>query len=129
MANAEEHGLVQQEAVGSRKGHSDHEIALNRRLATDISRQQNKTLGVVSVDAAQCYDCIAHALGSIACQRLGAPPFFLLTMLTCIQKMHFHLRTAYGDSDSFLGAHRDQGNVPFRGYAKVTAEAQPFGMQ
>jgi hypothetical protein len=74
MANAEEHGLVQQEAVGSRKGHSTHEIALNRRLATDISRLQNKTLGVASLDAAQCYDCITHTPGSIACQRLGAPP-------------------------------------------------------
>jgi hypothetical protein len=27
MANAEEHGLVQQEVVGGRKGHSAHEIA------------------------------------------------------------------------------------------------------
>lgn len=59
-----------------------------------------RTLGVTSINAESCYDRISHLAASLACQRWGVPPPAMVTMLTAIQLMHFHLRTAYGDSES-----------------------------
>jgi hypothetical protein len=52
MQNAEQNGLTVPEALGSRKNHDAKELAHNRRLQADISRQQVRPLAVASVDAA-----------------------------------------------------------------------------
>jgi hypothetical protein len=103
MNNAEELGLVVPEALGSRKAHNSLELALDCCLTIDLSRLKLEPIAVTSVDAAQCYNCITHPPGSLACQRLGTPPLFLSCMLRCIQLMRFHLRTAYGDSEEYFG--------------------------
>ena len=124
MKNAEAKKWTVKEALGSRKNHDARELALNRRLMADISRQQVRPLAVASVDAAQCYDSIAHPAGSLACQRLGAPPLFLSCMLLCIQLMKFHLRTAYGDSDSHFNSR--PGENPLQGICQGNGGGPPF---
>lgn len=124
MRNAEAHNNTVPEALGSRKHHNAKELALNRRLIADISRQQVRPLAVASVDAAQCYDCIAHPVGSLACQRLGVPPMFLSCMLATIQCMNFHLRTAYGDSTSSFGS--TPGQLPLQGILQGNGAGPAF---
>jgi hypothetical protein len=76
---------------------------INCHLTINLSRLKLEPIAVTSVDAAQCYDCIAHPPRFLACQQLGAPPLFLSCMLRCIQLMCFHLRMAYGDSEEYFG--------------------------
>ena len=124
MNNAEATNQTVPEALGSRKAHNSKELALNRRLAADIARQQIRPLAVASVDAAQCYDSIAHTPGSLACQRLGAPPLFLSCMLVTIQLMKFYLRTAFGDLDLFFGGGRH--GLPFQGICQGNGGGPAF---
>jgi hypothetical protein len=124
MRNAEAHNLTVPEALGSRKHHDAKELALNRRLLADISRQQVRPLAIASVDAAQCYDSIAHLPGSLACQRLGAPPLFMSCMLLTIQLMKFHIRTAYGDSDSYFSS--TPGRLPLQGICQGNGAGPSF---
>jgi len=113
MRSAEANGLTHQETLGSRKFHDARELALNRRLLTDISRQQLIPLAVSSVDAEECYDRQAHTPGSLCCQRLGAPALPLMSMLLTIQAMRFHLRMGFGDSVRSFGGTTPA--LPFQG--------------
>ena len=71
------------------------------------------SIAVASVDASQCYDRIQHTIASLCLQAWGVPLLPIMTLLFTVQQMHFHLRTAHGDSDySFTGAHRQN---PFQG--------------
>ena len=53
---------------------------------------------ISSVDAANCYDGIAHAITSLVFHDFGVPEKAIETMLTAIEEMKYFLRTAYGDS-------------------------------
>eukprot|EP00804_Cyclotella_cryptica_P028926 CCRYP_008483-RA/>CCRYP_008483-RA protein AED:0.51 eAED:0.51 QI:0/-1/0/1/-1/1/1/0/135 len=53
---------------------------------------------LASVDAANCYDRVAHAVASLVFRAMGAKLPMTLSMLTAIQQMQFFLRTAFGDS-------------------------------
>jgi hypothetical protein len=55
----------------------------------------------VSVDADNCYDCIAHPMASMVFQSFGVPTPAIESMLTTIQNMKFSLRTGYGDSATY----------------------------
>ena len=46
-------------------------------------------MGLASIDAANCYDSIAHAIGSLICQSLGVPLEAVAPMLFAIQDMKF----------------------------------------
>ena len=56
------------------------------------------------MDAANCYDRIAHAIASMVFQSFGVPQNAITFMLSAIQEMKFFLRTAYGDSEGFAGS-------------------------
>jgi hypothetical protein len=47
-------------------------------------------------------------------------------MLTCIQNMHFHLRTAYGDSDSFFGGTPRPNERPLQGICQGNGGGPDF---
>ena len=70
----------------------------------DIVRQCRKPAGIASVDAANCYDSIAHAIASLIFQACGVPVEGVKTMLTAVQEMKYFLRTAYGDSKNCRGS-------------------------
>ena len=77
---------------------------LSKVLFYDISRQLRAPAGLASVDAANCYDRVAHAVVSLVFRAVGAQLPMTLTMLTAIQQMQFFLRTSFGDSDRAVGA-------------------------
>ena len=60
--------------------------------------------GLSSVDAANCYDNVAHALAALNFRAFGAPNEAVHVMLKTIQEMKHVLRTAYGDSKRFRGS-------------------------
>ena len=73
-------------------------------LFYDIVRQ-SRLLAVISlVDAANCYDSVAHAMAYLIFQAMGVPVEGAEAMLEAIQDMKYFLRTAYSDSTSFANS-------------------------
>ena len=72
-------------------------------LEADVSRQMKQRMGIVSADAANCYDRIHHAIIALVflafCVNNGA----IFAMLRSIQLMKFFLRTGWGESLRFIG--------------------------
>ena len=77
---------------------------LAKVLFYDISRQLRAPAALASVDAANCYDRVAHAIASLVFRAMGARLPMTLSMLTAIQQMQFFLRTAFGDSKNAVGS-------------------------
>ena len=71
---------------------------LAKVLFYDIVRQLRVSSGISSVDAANCYDSIAHAITSLVFQAFEVPEKAIETMLTEIEEMKYFLHTAYLDS-------------------------------
>jgi hypothetical protein len=75
------------------------------------------TAAISSVDAANCYDSIAHAIASLIFQACGVPVEGVEAMLLAIQDMKYFLRTA---SRNFRGSKIEikyQGLCPGNGAA------------
>ena len=119
MDSVRSNGLMQDE-IFSEKGRTSDDGALEKVLIFDISRQGRITMGLASIDAANCYDSIAHAIGSLVCQSLGVPLEAVQSMLSAIQNMKFFLRTAYGDSKNCVGS---TVSVKFQGYCQGSGAA------
>ena len=66
----------------------------------DIARQTRLSAGLSSVDTAQCYASVAHAIALLVFQAFGVPEEAVHSMLTTLEEMKCFLRTAYGDSKS-----------------------------
>merc|ERR1712194_332832 len=64
MKLARKNGLVPEE-IYSEKGKTLEDTILQHVLVYDIARQLRRPLLVASVDAAQCYDKIAHVVASL----------------------------------------------------------------
>ena len=109
---AEDKKLLPDECYGSRAGRKAVDLALNRRLYADISRQRRVPMAIASVDATSCYDRIVHAIASICCQRWGVQVWAVMSMFLTIQNIQFHLRTAFGDTENYYGGTTDR---PFQG--------------
>ena len=60
--------------------------------------------GLSSIDAANCYNSIAHAIASLGFQAFGVPGEAVESMLTAIEEMKYFLQTAYADSCDFAGS-------------------------
>ena len=56
------------------------------------------------MDAANCYDSVAHVIASLVFQSLGVPKQAVVSMLETIEEMEYFLRTTYGDSENFRGS-------------------------
>lgn len=95
------HGLIAGEQYGSRPMHTANDQALNKRLQFDLWRCQRTTAALCSNDARRCYDRIVHSVASMAMRRMGVGKQATQTMLKAIQQLRHHIRTAYGDSDTF----------------------------
>ena len=66
------HGLMADE-VFSEQGRTAEDGALAKVLFYDIVRQFRLPAGISSVDAANCYDSIAHAIASLIFLAMGVP--------------------------------------------------------
>lgn len=112
MHCAERNHNLPQEQYGSRKGKKAILHAVNKRLLYDIIHLQRRTAILCSNDAKSCYDRIIHSVASMALQRLGLPPQPSKCMLTTIQDLEHHIRTAYGTSSSSM---TNWSTIPFQG--------------
>jgi hypothetical protein len=112
VKEATKRGRIHRNADGSRKHRQAIETSLNTKLVCDIHRQKRLPGANASVDASQCYDRMVHSFVSLMCQSIGMPRATIISMLTTIQEMQFHLRTAYGDSQSHYGGKQQ---IPFQG--------------
>jgi hypothetical protein len=91
------------EEIFSEVGRTAEDGALSKTLFYDIVRQGRLTAAISSVDAANCYDSVAHAIASLIFQACGVPVEGVEAMLSAIQDMKYFLRTAFGDSQNFRG--------------------------
>jgi len=103
MDNVRKHGYMPEE-IYSEQGKTADDGTLAKVLFYDIVRQSRLSAGLASIDAANCYDSIAHAIASLVFQAFGVPEGAVESMLTAIQEMKYFLRTAYGDSTDFVGS-------------------------
>ena len=99
--------------------------SLAKVLVYDIGRQLQVCFALSSVDAAQCYDSIAHAIASLVFQSFGVPEAAIQPMLETIQDMKFFLQTAFGDSKDFAGSSIE---VTFQGLCQGNGAA-PAGWE
>ena len=119
MNNVRDHNLMCDE-IYSEKGRMADDGGLAKVLFNDIVRQSRLPACIASVDAAQCYDSIAHAIASLVFQAFGVPDGAIKAMLTAIQEMKYFLRTAFGDSKDFAGSSLE---VKFQGLCQGNGAA------
>ena len=115
------HGLVPEE-IYSEKGKTAEDGVLHQVLAYDIARQRRAPLIVASVDAAQCYDRIAHAVAALTLRASKVPESSVKCMLQPIRDMEFYILTAFGELDTFAGGagNPKQGACQGNGAAPAT---------
>ena len=92
------------EEIFSEQGKTADDGSLAKILIYDTVRQSRCTAALSSIDAANCYDSITHAIASLVFQSFGVPVNAVESMLTTIQEMRYFLRTAYGDSKDYKGS-------------------------
>ena len=93
---------------------------LAKVLYYNICRQSRLSAALCSIDVANCYDSIAHAIASIIFQALGVPIGAIESMLETIENMKYFLRTAYGDSKRCAGS---RIRVKFQGMCQGSGAA------
>jgi hypothetical protein len=103
LHNTRKYNLMPDEIFSEKQRMADDGI-LSKVLFYDISRQLRAPAALASVDAANCYDRVAHAIASLVFRAFGTPLPATLSMLTAIQQMQFFLRTSFGDSKNAVGA-------------------------
>ena len=72
-------------------------------LQSDISRQFRLAMGIISADAANCYDRINHVIMALLFLAIGVPTGAIAAMLMSIQLMKFYLRAGWGESTRCIG--------------------------
>ncbi|HSN22990.1 MAG TPA: hypothetical protein VLS45_02270, partial [Methylomicrobium sp.] len=103
MDQIRKHNLMPEE-IFSEVGKTAEDGGLAKVLFYDIVRQCRLAAAISSIDAANCYDSIAHAIASLIFQACGVPVEGVEAMLTAIQEMRYFLRTAFGDSKHYRGS-------------------------
>ena len=98
-----EYGLMPDE-IYSEQGKMADDGSLAKILFYDIVRQSQVSAAIASIDAANCYDSIAHTVVSMVFDAFGVSTTAIETMLATIQNMKYFLRTAYGDSNEYAGS-------------------------
>ena len=118
---ARAHNLVPDE-IYSEKGRTAEDAILHQVLAYDIARQKRAPFIVASVDAAQCYDRIAHAMAALTLRASKVPDSSVHCMLKPIREMEFYIRTAFGESSTYVGGKElvKQGGCQGNGAAPPT---------
>ena len=106
--------------IYSEKGKTADDGSLAKVLFYDIVRQGRVAVGLRSIDAANCYDSIAHAIASLVFQAFGVPDKAIESMLKALEDMKYFLRTAYGDSKRAVGSRLE---VKFQGLCQGNGAA------
>merc|ERR1711884_401283 len=101
MDLARRHSIVPEE-IFSEKERTAEDAVLAQVLAYDIARQKRAPFIVASVDAAQCYDRIAHSIAVLLLRASKVPESSIRCMLKPLCEMEFFICTAVGESDLYV---------------------------
>ena len=112
MESVENRQGFPEELGGSRKRHEAVDIALNRKITSDIMRQSRRPGAISGVDAASCYDRIVHSIVILIARQEGLSLLPLLALFGTIQKMTYFVRTGHGESEGHYGGPQE---IPFQG--------------
>ncbi len=102
MKNVRDHRLMPEEIYSGKNQMADNGT-LPKMLFYDVTHQARVPAAIVSVDASNCYDRIAHARASLVFQAFGVPESPTSLMLSAIENMKKFLRTDFGDLTDFAG--------------------------
>ena len=109
LNNARKHEYAPEE-IYSEKNKTADDGTLAKVLFFAIARQTSITRMQGSVDAANCYNSVAHVIVSLVFQSFAVSKEAVLLMPETIEEMKYFLRTVYGDFKNFrvviLGAHK-----------------------
>ena len=103
MDNVRKYGFMPEE-IYSKKGKTADDGSLAKVLFYDIVHQSRVVAGLSSINAANCYNSIAHAIASLVFKAFGVPEEAIKSLLTVIKEMKYFMRTAYGDSKGCAGS-------------------------
>ena len=123
MREVENRRVIPEELAGSRKFHEAVEVALNRKLTSDVMSQLRRPGTITGVDAASCYDRIVHSIIILIARHVRLNLIPLLAFFGVIQHMKYYVRTGYGESTTMYGVTR---NVPFQGTCQVNGESPTY---
>ena len=102
LENARKYGFIPEE-VYSEYGKTADDGTLAKVLFEDFVRQTRLAAGIASVDAANCYDRVAHTIASLIFQAYGVPEEAVQSILSTTEEMKYYLRTAYRYSKNYRG--------------------------
>ena len=123
MKLVRENGLVPEE-IYSEKWKTAEDAILQQVLLFDIVRQLRRPLLVAYVDAAQCYDRIAHATAALTLQAYKVRQTSVASMLTPIKLSEYYLRTGFGESKTYSGGAEDPKQGAYQGNTATPATWQ-----
>ena len=84
LENARKYGFIPEEVYRER-GKTADDGTLAKVLFQDVVRQTRLTAGPASVDAANCYDSVVHAIASLVFKAYGVPEEAVQSMLSTIE--------------------------------------------
>ena len=90
LENARRYGFMPEEIYSERNKTAD-DGTLAKVIFLNIVRQTRLSAGLSLVDAAQCYNSVAHAIASLVFQAFGVPEEAVHSMLTTIEEMKYFL--------------------------------------
>ena len=107
LNNARTFGQIPEEQY-ARKGGKAIDAVLHKVLIFDYLRLLRRPGICFASDLMNNYDHMSHSVGSLAMQALGVPMSAIRCLTKSIQDMQHHVRTTYGDSDSFYAGSEEE---------------------
>ena len=107
----------------ARKGGKSIDAVLHKVLVYDYMRMSRTPGLCFSSDLMNNYDRMCHSVGSLAMRSLGVPICALKCLTRTLQGMRHHIRTAYGDSDTFYSG---EPTAPLQGGGQGNPAAPPM---
>ena len=89
------------------QGRNTTDAVIMKQLFYDYATILHVDAAVCSVDAANCYDSVHHAIASLSCQSLGLALSCCLLMLRTMQSITFYIKTGFGVSPNGFGGSHD----------------------
>lgn len=104
MQLAEKYKLIPEEQYGGRQEKSAVHQVMNLRLLSDYQRARHAPYAVCANDAKSCFDRMVHSVATLCMRRLGLNHVPIHSMMTTIQNMYHHVKTAFGISEDRVGS-------------------------
>ena len=67
----EKGNLIPREIIGGRQFQSAMHVAVDKRLVSYIANQAKTSHVIISADASNCFDRVAHSIVALACSHFG----------------------------------------------------------